>query len=121
LIEGRRDIALLYDIINYIDKVLDNMYFSCYGVKNARASLSSTLPAYEMAYSDFLDYVRKFYQNNTKDKAIFANNSVTKIELQRVSILESIWSKNFGDVIYEAGSQVAKVKGKSACDIPSDL
>lgn len=55
------------------------MYFSCYGVKNARASLSSTLPAYEIAYTDFLDYVRKFYQNNTKDKAIFANNSVTKI------------------------------------------
>lgn len=121
IIEGKRDIALLYDTINYIDKMLDNIYFSCYGVRNTRVSIESTLPVYEMAYADFLDYVKKFYQNNTKDKMIFANNSVTKIELQKINILESIWAKNFGDVIYQASPNQKSRRSRSPCDLPSDL
>lgn len=123
LFTAKRDIAILYDIISYIDGVLNQMYFLCYGVKNVRAA-QAALSVYEIPYGDFMAYARNFYQNNTHNRLIFANTSLpaSKIQLQRINILDSIWTKKFGNAIYQPTSSDPKSPpALISCQAPVDL
>lgn len=67
-------------------------------MKNARAVDQRDLFVYEIPYRDFMSYVRSFYKTGNDRGVIFASNLLPdkKIELQRVNVLSSIWTKKFG-------------------------
>jgi|688.fasta_scaffold244767_2 hypothetical protein len=88
----------LVDIIGYLNKFLDTIYYQCYGVNKIESISDVNLFVYQIKYADFMQYMYKAYQKDSKGSKYIMDDagSLAKVSLNRINVLSTIWTNKFG-------------------------